>query len=173
MGYETWHAADPFNSHADLFREPGRRRVWRLRRNAGSCPTAQHPFFFDENFFRKEDGWWTRARGRFFEKQDVEWVLFRAAGCPLVPWHAGDEHSHAAPIRGARKDKARANESREPDECRIDKLGQESTGEDEKAGRDAHLALQRDHAGDTPIHWKACRRPCRGSALDHKALFKA
>jgi len=132
------------------------------------------PVFFDENFFKKEDGWWTRARGAiFFEKQDVELVLFRAAGCPFVPWHAGDEHSHAAPIRGARKDKARANESREPDECRIDKLGQESTGEDEKAGRDAHLALQRDHAGDTPIHWKACRRPRRGSALDHAALFKA
>ena len=41
------------------------------------------------------------AGGDFFEKQDVELVLFRAAGCPLVPWHAGDEHSHAAPIGGS------------------------------------------------------------------------
>lgn len=154
---------------------PGTWKATRLAiaQECGFLSNRATPVFFDENFFRKEDGWWTRARGRFFEKQDVELVLFRAAGCPLVPWHAGDEHSHAAPIRGARKDKARANESREPDECRIDKLGQESTGEDEKAGRDAHLALQRDHAGDSPIHWKACRLPRRGSALDHAALFKA
>jgi hypothetical protein len=38
--------------------------------------------------------------------------LFGAAGAALIPGHAGDEHSHAAPIGGSGKNQTRTNKSR-------------------------------------------------------------
>ena len=94
MGYETWHSADPFNSHADRFREPGRRRVWRLRRNAGSCPTAQHAFFLMKTFLERRTGGGLGRAGDFlrnrmlsgcyFELQDAPWFHgMRAMSIPM------------------------------------------------------------------------------------------
>ena len=42
--------------------------------------------------------------GDLFEKHNsVLGFLFGAAGAALIPWHAGDEHSHAAPIGSSGK----------------------------------------------------------------------
>jgi hypothetical protein len=62
--------------------------------------------------------------GDLFEKHDSGFLnlLIGTARGALIPGHAGDEHSHAAPIRCSGENQTRTHKSRKPDERRIDNL---------------------------------------------------
>lgn len=85
----------------------------------------------------------------------------------LVPWHAGQDHGHAASIRNTGEHQAGPDESGESDPSWMHPVTQHRSQYNQRSGSDSHLSFER-HRLPPPIQGKAGGFPRLNTAIDDR-----